>query len=198
MKTEIDARGLACPEPVLRTKAQMMVSDEIDVLVDNRTAVENLTRLAVHNGWSVSSSESGGFFRVAMKGSVVVAAGSNAGTTAACGQGGSLVVVLPSCEMGSGNSELGAMLMKAFVHTLASSESVPAKVLFYNSGVMLAAKGSDVLDDLALLEQKGSELLVCGTCLNFYGLAGNLGAGRVSNMYDILESMKNAGVIIRP
>ena len=91
-----------------------------------------------------------------------------------------------------------AILMKAFVHTLASSDSAPEKILFYNSGVKLAAKGSDVLDDLAVLEEKGSELLVCGTCLNFYKLTEELKAGKVSNMYDILESMKNAGAIIRP
>lgn len=197
MKTEIDARGLACPEPVIRTRSQMMVSDEIEVLVDNNTAVENLKRLAVHQGWSVSSVESHGYFTITMKGTPVTVQ-REGDASVSCRPGWEFVAVLSSNEMGSGNSELGALLMKAFVHTLASSDSAPGKILFYNSGVRLAAKGSDVLDDLAVLEQKGSELLVCGTCLNFYELAGDLKAGKVSNMYEIFESMKNAGSIIRP
>lgn len=198
MKTEIDARGLACPEPVIRTRSQMMVSGEIEVLVDNRTAVENLTRLAVNQGWSVSHTESAGFFKVNMKGNVITSTGSTGEIAASSVALSSFIAVIASDEMGSGDSELGAILMKAFMHTLASSDTVPEKILFYNSGVRLAANGSDVLDDLVLLEHKGSELLVCGTCLNFYGLTEELGAGRVSNMYDILESMKNAGSIVRP
>ena len=198
MKTEIDARGLACPEPVIRTRAQMMVSDEIEVLADNNTAVENLERLAVHHGWSVSSEKAQGFFRVRMKGRPVAESAGAGDAVVSCGPAGTFIAVLSSDEMGSGDSELGALLMKAFVHTLASSDRAPEKILFYNSGVRLAARGSDVLDDLSVLEQKGSELLVCGTCLNFYELTGDLKAGKVSNMYDILESMKNAGSIIRP
>ncbi len=198
MKTEIDARGLACPEPVIRTREQMKSSDEIEVLVDNKTAVENLARLAVHLGWSVSNEDEKGYFRVRMKGKPVTVPAGAGDAVVSCGPGGSFITVLSSDEMGSGNSELGAILMKAFIHTLASSDEVPSKILFYNSGVRLAAKGSDVIDDLAVLEQKGSELLVCGTCLNFYRLTDELKAGKVSNMFDILESMKNAGNIIRP
>lgn len=198
MKKEIDARGLACPEPVIRTRAEMKLSNEIEVLVDNRTAVENLTRLAVHHGWSVSNEELQGYFIIRMKGNSITAAEGAGDALVSCRPRGSFITVISSNEMGSGDSALGSILMKAFIHTLASSDVAPAKILFYNSGVMLAAAGSDVLDDLAVLEQKGSELLVCGTCLNFYKLTEHLKAGKVSNMYDILESMKNAEVVVRP
>ncbi len=53
----IDARGYACPLPVVMV--QKAVKDggkpaELDVLVDNRCAVENVTRFASNQGYQVS------------------------------------------------------------------------------------------------------------------------------------------------
>lgn len=199
MKITIDAKGLACPQPVILARKKMSECGDIEVLVDNPAAVENLTRLANNSGWNVSSSGSEGIFSVIMKGNVVSPeCGVSIGSEKLKVSDDSYIVVLSSEVMGSGDNDLGAILMKAFIHTLAASEKMPASVLFYNAGVKLAAEGSDVLDDLAVIEKSGAELLVCGTCANFFQLGSMIKAGKISNMYDILEKMKKHSCIIRP
>ncbi len=54
MSINIDARGLACPEPVLRVKQALSAnSNTIEVLVDNNTAVQNITRYVKNSGKAI-------------------------------------------------------------------------------------------------------------------------------------------------
>ena len=88
--------------------------------------------------------------------------------------------------------------MKSFVYALTEMDPLPAKVLLYNAGVKLSIKGSDTLPDLQKLEAQGVEILNCGTCLDFFQLTSELGVGSVTNMYEIVQSQMDAGVIIKP
>jgi selenium metabolism protein YedF len=92
---------------------------------------------------------------------------------------------------------LGTVLIKGFFHALGEVSPRPDALIFFNAGVKLTAEGSEVLEDLSSLEEKGITLLVCGTCLDFYGLKEKIRAGMVSNMYDIAETMLSAGKVIR-
>ena len=100
--------------------------------------------------------------------------------------------------MGKGNDELGGILTRTFIHTLCEQKTRPDKIIFYNTGVKLAARGSEVVDDLRRLEADGAELLICGTCAKYFNMTENLGAGKISNMHDISEAMCNAGRLITP
>src|SRR5208337_4516718 len=80
----------------------------------------------------------------------------------------SFIIVLSSNLMGTGDDELGAILIKAFIHTLASVDPAPQKVLCYNSGVKLAIESSGVIDDFKKIEERGGEILLCGTCVNYF------------------------------
>jgi selenium metabolism protein YedF len=111
---------------------------------------------------------------------------------------GQTVFVISSDGMGQGSDELGAILMKAFIHTAAELDSPPGAIIFYNAGVKLTAADSDVIDDLKTLEGKGIELMICGTCVNYFKLSDRLGAGKISNMYDILDILSTSGRIVRP
>ena len=83
------------------------------------------------------------------------------------------------------------------LYTLAQGDSVPAHVLFMNDGVKLpAGEEPQVIENIQTLMDKGSIVLVCGTCLNYYGLAERLKIGTVSNMYDILSTMQRADKVI--
>lgn len=109
-----------------------------------------------------------------------------------------MVVVLSSNLMGQGDGTLGKLLMKGFVYALTEQDSLPETVLLYNSGAYLSCEGSDNVEDLKNLEAQGVEILTCGTCLNHYGLADKLKVGSVTNMYEIVERMTGARLLVRP
>ena len=109
-----------------------------------------------------------------------------------------MLVVLSGNVMGTGETQLGTNLMKAFVFALTKQDQLPDTILCYNSGAYLTCEGADTLEDLKLLESEGVTILTCGTCLDFYGLKEKLAVGGVTNMYDIVERMENAAQIIKP
>jgi selenium metabolism protein YedF len=204
MSELVDAKGLACPEPVIRTKKALDVCDDVTVLVDNETALENVKRLASSSGCTVEvKEESGGIFRLDIKkgagnGRTMEPLSGCPGPQSTAEPAGPSVFVFASNVMGSGSDALGTILMKAFIHTVVELERRPDVMIFYNTGVKLAASDSDVIDDLKALEAKGAKLLVCGTCVNFFELTGKVGAGTVSNMYDIAGTLSTAGRIVKP
>ncbi|MCE5283147.1 MAG: sulfurtransferase-like selenium metabolism protein YedF [Deltaproteobacteria bacterium] len=208
MKTTVDARGLACPEPVLRAKKAISANDEVTVIVDNETAVENIRRLADKSGCRFSVTEKEGgvreivLVRTADAGHAPRGAGATEeeiSCTAAPGkQAGSLVVVLSDNRMGRGDDTLGDILIRAFAHTLSQLKPLPATIVCYNAGVKLAVNDSAVLEDLQQLSKAGVDILVCGTCVNYFGLGDRIAVGRISNMYDILDTMAGAARLVRP
>lgn len=208
---QIDARGQACPLPVVRAKKALAAMEEgvLEVLVDNRTAVHNLEALAKTLKVEAVSDERGEaafavtFAKGATAGDGAAAEADADAAAAACPAAqaaptGGVVAVIPSEFMGSGDDELGAVLMKGFVFALTQLDELPATVLMYNGGVKLACAGSSSLDDLRALAEAGVEIMSCGTCLNHYGLADRLEVGEATNMYVIVDKQANARGIIRP
>lgn len=201
MKHKVDARGLACPLPVVNTKNEiknMTEGESVEVLVDNEIAVQNLTKFANVRNHSIQAEK-----KAENEYRVVITVGDTvdeAAVSEVCIPSASTdtVVVISSDKMGDGNDELGKTLMKAFIFALTKQDTYPDTILLYNGGAKLSCKGSDSLEDLKLLEAEGVKIATCGTCLNFYALTDELGVGNVTNMYDIVETMNNAGKIIRP
>jgi selenium metabolism protein YedF len=202
MAKQIDARGLACPQPVILTKKALETESAVVVLVDNDIAVENVKRLATNLGCSVAVDQpEAKTFRLDLK----KAAGEGADACALAVEAalsiptaGPLVIVIGENRMGRGSDELGYILMRSFIHTVLSLDPLPATMIFFNTGVKLTVKDSDVLDDLKELEAKGVKFLVCGTCVNFFDIIKDVAVGTISNMYDIAETMSKAGRIIAP
>ena len=87
--------------------------------------------------------------------------------------------------------------MQGFIHTLLEVSNRPDVILFFNNGVKLTIEDSEVLDDLEELEKRGTKILVCGTCLNFFEVKEKLKVGNVSNMYEIAEAMTSSGRLIQ-
>lgn len=201
MEKILDARGMACPLPVVNAKNAaegLHPGDTLIVRVDNEIAVQNLQRFAQHMGFTaagekVSESE----FTVTM----VIGGEAKAEPEIACAVDArkkGMLVVLSGCTMGSGDEKLGKALMKAFVFALTKQDVLPETILCYNTGAYLTTDGADTLEDLKLLESEGVTILTCGTCLDFYGLKEKLAVGGVTNMYDIVERMESAQTIVRP
>jgi selenium metabolism protein YedF len=100
--------------------------------------------------------------------------------------------------MGSGNDDLGKVLIKGYIFALTQLDELPKTILFYNGGATLTAEGSDSIEDLKNLEAQGVEIMTCGTCLNYYGLTEKLQVGTVTNMYSIVETCAKASKIMKP
>lgn len=201
MEKIIDAKGLACPQPVVLTRKALLENDSVTVLVDNETAKENIKRLAENSGCTLSIKQEtdGTFFIYLAKTESSISPASSADEKKELNPGtGPDVFVISSDTMGEGNDELGAALMKAFIHTISDLDYLPDTVIFYNTGVKLTARNSDVLEDLKKLQDSGVELLVCGTCANFFNMKEEVSAGTISNMYDIAGAMSRAGRIVKP
>ena len=204
---KIDARGQACPLPVVRAKKALSAMDggELEVLVDNETSVHNLEALGKRLKCQTASEKREGeektYAVVFTKSEGAASTGdggeADADITCEAAFGGHVVAVSSEC-MGAGDDDLGHTLMKAFVFALTQQDELPASVLFYNGGVKLTCEGSPLLDDLHALADAGVEVLSCGTCLNHYGLTEKLAVGEVTNMYVIVEKQMTARVVVRP
>jgi selenium metabolism protein YedF len=197
MTETVDARGLACPQPVLRTRKAMEQASHVVTLVDTASALANVSRMAQKAGWSVAVVEEQGGHRLELaRGDVIPVPISAPALGRAETLSGPLVLVISADQMGRGDEALGQILVRSFFHTLTEVEPRPDTVILFNTGVRLACEASPVLDDLRALEESGITLLVCGTCLNYLDLEARRRAGQVSNMYDIAETMLGAGKLV--
>ncbi len=205
MEKTIDCRGMECPLPVVTAKKTIEGFTEdgsLLVQVDNETAVKNLTKFANSKNFT-STSEKLGEKEYQVK--IQVKADPNAEAAEEVTElpspaetSGKFTVVLSSNRMGNGDDDLGKALMKAFIFALTSQDQIPENLICYNSGAFLTCEGSDSLEDLKLLEEQGTKIITCGTCLNHYGLTEKLAVGSVSNMYEIVETQIKGGKIIKP
>ena len=196
MSPIIDARGKACPTPVIMAKKAISAGEStFTVLVDNTTAVENLKRLAANQGFDAAVTEQGGAFHLAFV-RTGCAACEEAVNSPLPAPGGGWAVFVGRDIIGDGDRELGTNLMRMFFYTLSQGEDKPGAVLFMNAGVKLPTLDEQIVEHLKALEAAGVEIQVCGTCLNFYGLTDQLKAGTVSNMYDIVSRMQRAAKVL--
>ncbi len=92
-------------------------------------------------------------------------------------------------RIGRGDDELGAVLMRNFLYSLARADARPARVLLGNAGVRLACEGSGSLDDLRLLAEAGVPVKSCGTCLDYLGLKDALAVGEVGDMAGLVDTL---------
>lgn len=208
MEKAVDARGMACPLPVVNAKKaaeEMHVGDVLTVLVDNEIAVQNLQKFANHKGYQVSGEKlAENEYAVKMQitsGEMQPAQEADEKEEISCTpdtKKKGMVVVLSANVMGTGEEKLGKALMKAFVFALTRQDVLPETILCYNTGAYLTCEGADTLEDLKSLEAEGVNIMTCGTCLDFYGMKEKLAVGSVTNMYEIVETMENAGKLIRP
>ena len=190
---KLDARGLECPLPVVKTKELLKESSEaVEVLVDNETAVENLKKFAKVKGYDAVSSKVNEDYTVVISSSEQVVEEKKAENILK-GQ----IVVISSNSLGS-DKELGKILMKSFILALTKQDAFPETILFYNEGVKITTQESDTVNDLLFLDSVGVEIVNCGTCLDFFKLKDDLKVGSITNMYDIVERMEKAEKVIKP
>lgn len=107
-------------------------------------------------------------------------------------------VIITGKSMGQGEEALAENLMLAFINTLAGKENLPEHVWFYGDGAYLTSKGSDALDDLKALEEKGVSIATCGTCTNYYELEDHLEVGEIKTMSDFVDLFGESESLVFP
>lgn len=190
MLIEIDARGLACPKPVINTKKELdkLENGVIRVTVDNTMAKENIIKLSKSSNCesSVLREEEDLIVVEIIKGeNVKIEEDTKVDLDNKC-------IFISSDKMGQGNDELGEVLIKGYIYTLTETKPYPKHIVFVNSGVRLTTVNEATVENLKILESNGVEILSCGTCLDYYNLKESLQVGTVTNMYNIVEVMNNS------
>jgi len=196
MSKVVDARGLACPQPVILTGRALKESDTVTVIVDDETPKDNVSRIATRKGYNVNVEEKDGDFYIHIQKKSTEPEKESVAPPVPAPEG-DLVVLISSNTIGRGSDELGEILMRAFMHTFMEVEPKPQTMIFINSGVKLATEDSSVLEDLQALAGEGIQILVCGTCLDYFKLKDKVAVGEVSNAYTILETLLQAGKVVR-
>ena len=191
----LDCRGLACPGPVIQVKKSLEktpAGSSFSIDLDSEASKDNVRRFAEGRGAQVTFQErADGSTRLTIKTPL---------ETETRGRGDAEkkppVVLITAETIGKGDDKLGRILMEGFINTLLEQDRFPDQILFMNSGVKLTVQGSVVLDTLQKLTDRGCEILVCGTCLEFFSLMEKVSVGTVSNMFDIQGALlKTVSVI---
>lgn len=193
----IDCNGLACPIPVIKTKKyfDLEESKEALVIVDNEVAKNNILRLAKGINLNSSYIEENGIYKIQLSKGLIEKVIENKNNIE--NEKSGLSILVASNLLGNGDEKLGETLMKVYINTLAETDTLPENLMFLNSGVKLTCEGSDVLDSLNALKNKGVNIISCGACLDFYNLKENLKVGEIGNMYQIIEIMNTSNNTIK-
>jgi selenium metabolism protein YedF len=188
----INVLGKPCPIPVIEAKKALgkaAPGETVRILVDNDISRQNLEKMAKGLGHAAA-------FEVQGDGNILVTITAAGPGPAGPSPGRGLVVAIGKNTLGAGDDELGAILIKGFIYSLTGLDTPPETLLFFNSGVRLTTEGSGVIGDLKTLEEKGTVIASCGTCLDFYRLKDKLAVGSVTNMYAIVSAMAEAAKVI--
>jgi selenium metabolism protein YedF len=188
----LDCRGQQCPQPVIQVRQYLLTNPDtvLQVLVDDQACMENVSRLAKTLGYLIKAENTGAMIHLELTpGERTVSAASE--TTVRS------IVFIGSDQMGQGDLKLGQILMKNFLFTLTESDTTPDAIYFVNNGVKLTIDGSDVIEALEELANRGVDIASCGLCLEYFGAKESLVVGRISNMLELVNALQGDGNIIR-
>ena len=199
MMKQLDARGKMCPIPVVMVKKEIdQGATEIEIVVDNDTSPTNLSRFANSVGFDASVTEKDGIFTVSLSKRKSTLEPMAAGKQETPAQpGGEWVLFIGNGSIGQESLELGENLLTTFFYTLTQRDHLPTSILFMNGGVKSATQNAQIIQHLEVLAEKGCEILICGTCLNYFELSDQVKIGKVSNMYEIATRLFNGSKVIQ-
>lgn len=203
----VDTRGLTCPAPLIKTRQGLNEAgpdEDVEILIDNPTSLSNVKRYLSDNRlpFTVREEEYMSIVTVRRGEQTELSADETeyctTGTEEPAPGGRRTVVAVSSERMGSGDDVLGTKLMASFFRTLVMLEPPPSAVVFYNAGVKLAMDDSPALEHIRELSDRGTAIYLCTTCINHFGIKDRLPTGSFSDMYQIVNILRDADHIIRP
>jgi selenium metabolism protein YedF len=198
MKTvKVDARGLDCPQPVVLSKKALseLESGEVIVSVDDEVARDNVRRMAENEGCmvTVEGAEDGFELKIVK----TVSSKAHEGLPVQEKEVEDTLAYLFESDFIGSNRELGKVLVNGFLSAIPSLPERKSAIILISNGVKLATTGSYVLEILSKLGQSGFKVLICGTCLDFFKIRDKVQVGTISNALEIMETLTNAGKVIK-
>ena len=103
-------------------------------------------------------------------------------------------VIISQNGMGTGDDRLGLLLLRRYLRNDLEKDDRAGRYVFYNGGVRAALLDEESRGCLMELEKRGSMVLLCGTCIEHYGLTGRLDFGKNACLGDVRDSMAMARV----
>ncbi|HUX94305.1 MAG TPA: sulfurtransferase-like selenium metabolism protein YedF [Bacteroidales bacterium] len=201
----VDTKGQLCPAPLIATKRAIKetpVGESFLVLIDNQTSYANVSRFLKDNNTPFTTGEKDSIWTLTITRTTGEHINPDAeeycSTDVPHFQKGDFVVAISSDKMGDGDEEFGVLLMTNFIMAIHDLDILPSKMVFYNSGVFLGRKDSEVIELLKDLERMGVALFLCGTCITHYSLKDEVIIGTVSNMFEIVQIMSSAEKVVKP
>lgn len=196
---KVDARGLLCPEPLIRVKDYIRShpGQSFEIQLDSEVSFENVRRFLDYYKCEYTVTEGNGEYLIFVKQSSLEAVAEILAEKPAQ-PGLRVTAFVSSPAVGTGDDNLGRVLMHSFLKTLPRVQPKVTAAVFMNGGVKLAEPGSEFLGALEELSRQGIELHFCGTCLDFFGLVGTVSLGKVSNMLEICSLLADSERVLRP
>jgi selenium metabolism protein YedF len=198
----VDTVGLRCPQPLMLLKEALQTLEEgnrLAVVTDSDTSLKNMLAYLKENGVDPEVTTDGKLH--------TIVTGRTSGNleevdpSAYCDNdptGNDYAVCIRSELMGEGDPALGRLLMETFLENLKLQEQLPTHIVLYNSGVNLATRQSPVCSSLTELEELGTRIMLCGTCVDHYGVQYDIAVGMISNMVSLTEILASAGHVVYP
>jgi len=193
IKMQIDARGMACPQPVLLMKAELEKIEEgvITILVDNKGSSINVKNFCEANGHTVNVTEMDGDYKIeAVKGYDCAIAEERSTDE-------NIVMFVSTECIGSEEEKLGKMLMKGFLGNVKNLDTKPKTVIFVNNSVKMLTLNEETIPLVKEIEELGIEVLACGACLEYFDIVDKLAVGKVTDSLTVGNKLFNADKIVR-
>jgi selenium metabolism protein YedF len=193
----LNCQGLTCPQPVVEIRNLLAAhSDlmEVTIIVDNPAAAQNVERFLGTQGFQavIEGAEPVLQVRAWKQGP-----GNCEAILKKSTDGSQKTLILFTKDtLGQGDDRLGALLLLNFLRTLKEMGETLWRLVFVNGGVKLTIEGAESLPVLQDLEKENVSILVCGTCLNHFGLLDKKQCGETTNMLDIVTSLQVAEKVI--
>ena len=200
MKT-VDTQGLRCPQPLIMLKEALQSAEDgvqVKVITDSDTSLKNMVTYLKDNGVEPRVTSKGKLHTLVTDKPSDPVEETDPAAYCETHVSKDYVVCLKSEQMGEGDPELGKLLMETFLENLKLQEQLPTHVVLYNGGVKLAMKGTATGIALSELEEMGTRIILCGTCIDHYALQYDIAVGMISNMVTITETLAAAGHVVYP
>jgi len=205
---QIDARGKACPMPVLMTEEALAKIGEgiIEVLVDNEESALNVSGYAAQKGMFAETAKEGRDWKVKVvkgytcevqRAEPLPQSHSSAGLVQSeeSEKKKTLLLIIGTDSLGK-DEDLGKKLMKGFFDTMKVYKQLPHTMFFLNAGVKLTSVNEETAGVLKEIEAMGVEIYSCGTCLKHYNLEPELKVGYRGTTNHIVEGMQDFDKIV--